>query len=121
MAGINRSKISKKLYKQLEKKGLLKEIKVFREEKNNFKEKTGELYVCTIKGYYYRKENDVVINTGEGATLNNLYKDRLLVAYDDISSKIEKDDYFSLNNERFLVVDPGNVENIVLNMYLDRM
>ena len=77
MAGINRAKISEKLYKQLDKKGLLKEIKILRIGKNTFGEKQNDLYVCTVKGFYYRKETRINIGTIEGATLNSNYNERL--------------------------------------------
>lgn len=38
MANMNRGKISKKIYEQLEKKGLLREIKILRIGKNAFEE-----------------------------------------------------------------------------------
>ena len=121
MAGMNRKKIALRLYKQLEKKGLLKEIKILRTGLNAFKEKQEDLYVCTIKGYYYKKENKIVLRTDTAATVNTQYNDKLLVVFNEESQKIRKDDYFILNNTKFKIVEPNNVENIVFDMYLDRM
>lgn len=121
MAGINRAKISAKIYKQLERKGLLKEIKILRSGLNAFKEKQEDLYVCTIKGYYYRKENKVNIKSEEGATVNTNYYDKLLVIYNESSIKIKQDDYFTLDGVKYKIVDTGNIENIVFDMFLDRM
>lgn len=121
MAGINREKIASRLYRQLERKGLLKEIKILRTGLNAFKEKQEDLYVCTVKAYYYKKENKIVIKTDIAATINSQYNDRLLVIFNEESQKIKKDDYFILNNTKFKIIEPNNVEDIVFDMYLDRM
>lgn len=121
MAGINRAKISEKLYKQLDKKGLLREIKVFRIGQNAYGEKIEELYVATIKAYYYRENKKIVINTNISGTVNNNYCDKLLVTYNEESDKLKQDDYFILDNVKYKIADTGNVENIILDMYLERM
>lgn len=121
MAGINRKKIALRIYKQLERKGLLKEVKILRIGKNAFGEKQEDLYVCTVKAYYYKKENKIVIRADTSATINSQYNDRLLVVFNEESQKINKDDYFILNNTKFKIIEPNNVENIVFDMYLDRM
>lgn len=121
MAGINRAKISLKIYKQLERKGLLKEVKILRSGENAYGEKLEDLYVTTIMVYYYRKENKINISSDTGAAVNANYSDKLLVTFNEESKKIKQDDYFVLNNIKFRIVDPNNVENIVLDMYLDRV
>ncbi|WP_096635821.1 hypothetical protein [Clostridium cochlearium] len=121
MSKINRGKISKQIYKQLEKKGLLKEVKILRNGKNAYGEKLEDLYVTTIKGYYYRKENKINISSDTGATINTNYYDKLLVAYNEESKKIKQDDYFTLDGTKYKIIDTGNVEDIVFDMYLNRM
>ncbi|APC41061.1 hypothetical protein [Clostridium estertheticum] len=120
MAGINRTKISEKLYKQLDKKGLLKEIKILRIGKNAYKEKLNDLYVCTVKGFYYRKETRINISATESATLNSNYSERVLIIYDEESKKIKQDDYFTLAETKYKIIDTGNAENIIYDMQLDR-
>lgn len=121
MAGIDRAKISEKLYKQLDKKGLLREIKVFRIGQNAYGEKIEELYVATIKAYYYRENKKIVINANISGTVNNNYCDKLLVNYNKESDKLKRDDYFILDDVKYKIADTGNVENIILDMYLERM
>ncbi|MBU3208525.1 hypothetical protein KPL28_02610 [Clostridium algidicarnis] len=121
MAGINRAKISKKVYKQLEKKGLLREVKILRIGKNAYDEKLEDLYVTTIKTYYYREKSKINISSDSGATVNINYYDKLLVAYNEESKKIKQDDYFTLDEVKYKIIDTGNVENIVFDMRLDRM
>ncbi|CDI49177.1 hypothetical protein [Clostridium tetani] len=121
MSKFNRGKISRQIYKQLEKKGLLKEIKILRNGKNAYGEKLEDLYVATIKGYYYRKENKINISSDTGATINTNYYDKLLVTYNEESKKIKQDDYLTLDGIKYKVIDTGNVENIVFDMYLNRM
>ncbi|MCB2300392.1 hypothetical protein [Clostridium tagluense] len=120
MAGINRARISEKLYKQLDKKGLLKEIKILRIGKNAYKEKQNDLYVCTVKGFYYREKTRINIGTTEGATLNSNYSERMLVIYNEQSKKIKQDDYFMLDETVYKIIDTGNAENIIYDMHLDR-
>ena len=120
MAEINRAKISEKLYKQLDKKGLLKEIKILRVSKNVFGEKQKDLYIATIKGLYYKKEVRINISTTEGANINVGYNERLLVTYNEESIKINQDDYFILDGTKYKIIDTGNAENIVYDMHLDR-
>lgn len=121
MAGINRAKIRLKIYKQLERKDLLKEIKILRIEKNAYGEKVNDLYVCTINGYYHREEARVEQKSVESATINELYNDKFLVVFNEESIKIQKDDYFKLDNITYKIIDAGNIENIVFDMYLSRM
>ena len=121
MAGINRAKVSKKVYKQLERKGLLKEIKILRTGVNAYKEKKEDLYVCTIKGYYYKNNLKLTLAFGEAATINHGNEDKLLVVVNDESKKIKKDDYFILDNVKYKIIELGNVEDIIFDMSLERM
>lgn len=121
MAGINRAKISKKVYKQLERKGLLKEIKILRMGKNAYGEKLEDLYVATIKAYYYREKSKINISSDSGATVNINYYDKLLTAFNEESKKIKQDDYFTLDGAEYKIIDTGNVEDIVFDMHLNRM
>ncbi|MBM7869303.1 hypothetical protein JOC70_000772 [Clostridium pascui] len=121
MGVINREKISSKIYKQLERKGLLKSIKILRCDVNAFNEKVDNLYVCTIQAYYYRNDIKITIQSFEGASLNRGYEDKLLVSNSDESRKIRKDDYFILDGVKYKILDLGNVENIIFNMTLERM
>lgn len=121
MSAINRARIGANLYKQLEKKGLLKEVNIKRTIKNSFNEKIGEDDVCTIKGYYHREEARVEMESVEAATINKLYNNKLLVICDDTSKSIQQDDYFILDNVNYQIIDLGNIEDIVFDMYLTRM
>ncbi|PRR77690.1 hypothetical protein CLLI_22540 [Clostridium liquoris] len=121
MSGINRAKISQRIYKQLYRKGLLKEIRILRNGKNAYGEKLEDLYVTTINGYYYREKSKINISPGAAATVTANCYDKLLIAYSEESKKIKKDDYFILDGAEFRIIDPNNIENIVLDMYLDRM
>ncbi|ENK1243027.1 hypothetical protein P9J83_16750 [Clostridium sporogenes] len=121
MANMNRGRIGKNIYEQLERKGLLRDIKVLRIGKNAFEEKLGELYICTIRGYYYKNNSNIIATSMEGLEINNLYNDKLLVIYNDISSKIKKDDYFILDGTKYEIVDTGNIQNIIFDMILNRV
>lgn len=121
MSRLNRAKISLKIYNQLLKKGLLKEIKIYRIEANDFGEKLNDSYVCTVKGYYYLQDRRINIFSNESATVNTNYNEKLLITFNDISQKIKRDDYFVLNNIKYMIIEPGNVENIILDMSIKRI
>lgn len=121
MAGINRAKISEKIYNQLEKKGLLKEVIILRIGTNAYKEKKEDLYVCTIKGYYYKNNLKLTLSFGDAATVNHGNEDKLLVTFNDESKKIKKDDYFTFDNVKYKIIELGNVEDIIFDMSLERM
>lgn len=121
MSGINRGKISAKIYKQLEKKGLLKSINILRNGENAFKEKVNDLYVCTIQAYYYRKQLKITTISTDSATTNRGYEDKLLVIINDESKKIQTDDYFTLDGQKFKIIELGNVEDIIFDMFIERM
>jgi len=121
MSEINRAKISEKIYKQLEGKGLLKSINVLRTDVNVYKEKVNDLYVCTIKAYYYKSTVKITLQSNESASLNTGHQDKLLVMNNDESKKIHKDDYFTLDDVKYKILELGNVENIVFDMSLERM
>lgn len=123
MSGINRTKIALKLYKQLEKKGLLKEIVILRSGENVFKEKKDDLFVCKVKGYYHKGSTSInIINASiDASNLNKNYQDRFLVIVDENTKKINEHDYFILDNVKYEIVDKGNVEDIVYDSYLKRV
>lgn len=123
MSGINRTKIALKLYKQLEKKGLLKEIVVLRAGEDVFGEKQDDLFVCKVKGYYHRGSNSINIVNGitDAANLNRNYQDRFLIIVDESTNQISEHDYFILDNVKYEIVDKGNVEDIIYDSYLKRM
>lgn len=118
---LNRAKISINIYKQLERKGLLRDIRILRNKKNVFGENNGPLEVCNVKGYYYKKNNKLSISTNTGATTNRNYNDKLLLIINEDSLKINKDDYFLLDNISFKIIDPNNIEDLVFDMYLERI
>jgi len=121
MAVINTTKIGEKIYKKLEKKGLLKSINILRNGENAFKEKSSDLYVCTIKSYYYKSNLKLTLKNGDAATVNRGHEDKLLVTFNDESKKIKQDDYFILNDIKYKIIDLGNVEDIIFDMSLERV
>ncbi|WPC42956.1 hypothetical protein [Clostridium sp. JS66] len=121
MSGINRVKYSKQILKALTSKGLMKDVVIKRNDKNDFGEKQDDLEVCTVKGYYYKNETKIVLNLSESGTINDQYNEKLLIVFNDGSKDIKQDDYFVLNDIKYKIIDTGNIEDIVLNMTIDRM
>ena len=121
MSGINRKNIGLKIYKQLERKDLLKEVKILRSGENIFREKQDGLYVCTMKGYYHQGSTSIVNDSTEASNMNKNYQDRFLMIVDDESKKIEEHDYFDLTGIKYEIVDKGNIEDIIYDSYLKRL
>ncbi|EES51015.1 hypothetical protein NE172_02075 [Clostridium botulinum] len=121
MSEINRAKVSVKIYKQLEKKGLLKSVNILRNDVNVFNERVTDLYVCTIKAYYYKNSLKLTLQSGEASSLTSGYLDKLLVTNNDESKKIKQDDYFTLDGVKYKIIELGNVQDIVFDMSLERM
>lgn len=117
---IKRAKISAQIYKQLDRKGLLKDIQILRSGLNDFEEPITNQDVCKIKGYYHRNNLKLYTTTSDGATLTSGYEERLLVIINDESKKIKQDDYFTLDNVKYKIIDLGDVEGIVFDMSLER-
>lgn len=123
MSGINRKKIGLRIYKQLERKDLLKEVKILRKGENVFRENQDDLYVCTIKGYYHKGSTSINIVNGssDASNMNKNYQDRFLLIVDDAAIKIKEHDFFVLDNIKYEIVDKGNIEDIIYDSYLKRL
>lgn len=121
MAGLNRAKISEKIYKQLDKKDLLQEIKILRSGTNAYKGKVNDLYVCTIKGFSHKEANSVESKTVQAATINELYSDMFIVIVNEESKKIKQDDFFTLDNVKYKIIDTNSIQDIIFDMYLKRV
>jgi hypothetical protein len=125
VSGINRGKIALKIYKQLEKKDLLKEVSILRGGENVFKEKQEDLFVCKIKGYYHKGSssgsNNIINASTDASNINKNYQDRFLIIVDETSLEIQERDYFAFDGVIYEIIDKGNTQDIVFDMYLKRM
>lgn len=126
MSGINRGRIGLKIYKQLEKKGLLKEVIILRSGKNVFQEKKDDLFVCKVNGYYHKgsssgSSSNITNASIDAANINKNYQDRFLLIVDENSLKVQEHDYFIIDNIKYEIIDKGNTQDIVFDIYLKRM
>ncbi|MBC2579991.1 hypothetical protein [Clostridium sp. DJ247] len=131
MSGINKIKISKQILKALTSKGLMKDVVIFRDDKNYYGENKEGLYVTTVKGFYH-KGNSISFNLTESASITTNSQEKLLVIYDENSLKIKVNDYFfieqrefeednkTLKKEKYTILDKGDIEGIVYDMFLER-
>lgn len=120
MSGLNRGKIAAKIYNQLDKKGLLTEVTILRVGKNLFNEKSEDTFVCTIKGFYHKGNSYMEKDTEESTSFVKNNEEQFLVVFNDTSALIQENDYFNLNGINYLIVDKGNVHEIIYDMYLKR-
>ncbi|APM41394.1 hypothetical protein [Clostridium kluyveri] len=99
----------------------MKEVTILREGKNIFGEYEKDQYVCKVKGYYHiGSTSNIVNNSTEAANLNRNYQDRFLMIVDDEVKKIKEHDYFKLDYVTYEIIDKGNIQDIVWDMYLKR-
>lgn len=94
-------------------------VDIYRNAKNEFGEPGGKDLICSIKGFYHEGNTQIsVITTDKGEFKRNKQK-FLMVLYDDKTVKIQENDYFVLDNIKYIIKDKGNQNR--LNIYFDML
>lgn len=115
----NKTKIRNTIIKGLH--PFIKEVDVFRNDKNIYGEKRGRLFVGKIKGYYHRKNAYISDIFSEAATTTKYNYDMFMMIHDDISKNIKKEDYFYLDGNLYKFVSINNIEGIIYDSYIKKM
>ena len=111
------SKIKPKITKVINK--FPTNVDIYRDILNEFNEVEGNSLVCNITGFYHEGNNmitTIVADKGEVKKINQVY---LMVIYDETSNQIKEDDYFYLDNIKYVIKDKGNSNR--LNIYYDML
>ena len=94
-------------------------VDIYRDCVNEFGEPEGEDLICSVKGFYHEGNaqiSAIAADKGEFKRNKQLF---LMVVYDDITSNIKENDYFFLDNVKYIIKDLGNQNR--LNIYLDML
>ena len=94
-------------------------VDIYRDVKNEFGEPDGKDLICSVKGFYHEGNTQIsAITTDKGQVKRNK-QIFLMVVYDDTAVKIKENDYFLLDDARYVIKDLGNQNR--LNIYLDML
>lgn len=94
-------------------------VDIYRDAKNEFEEPNGKDLVCSVKGFYHEGNTQIsAITTDKGQVKRNKQM-FLMVIYDEDTVKIKENDYFLLDNVKYVIKDKGNQNR--LNIYFDML
>ena len=94
-------------------------VDIYRDAKNEFEEPNGKDLVCSVKGFYHEGNTQIsAITTDKGQVKRNKQM-FLMVIYDEDTIKIKENDYFLLDNVKYVIRDKGNQNR--LNIYFDML
>ena len=94
-------------------------VDIYRDVKNEFEEPNGKDLVCSVKGFYHEGNTQIsAITTDKGQVKRNKQM-FLMVIYDEDTVKIKENDYFLLDNVKYVIKDKGNQNR--LNIYFDML
>lgn len=116
---LNKIKLRREVYNAF--KPYMKDVIIKRDGLNDYKERSKDLYVCTIEGYYSLGKNLIVVNYVDAGAVNKNYNEMLSVMITEDSKKVKKDDYFCLDNIKYRIINIQNVSDIYLDFTLERV
>ena len=94
-------------------------IDIYRDVKNEFGEPVGKDLICSVKGFYHEGNTQISAITTDKGQVKRSKQIFLMVVYDDTTIKIKENDYFSLDDVRYIIRDLGNQNR--LNIYFDML
>lgn len=94
-------------------------VDIYRDVKNEFGEPVGKDLICTVKGFYHEGNTQISAITTDKGQVKRSKQIFLMVVYDDTTIKIKENDYFSLDDVRYIIRDLGNQNR--LNIYFDML
>lgn len=96
-------------------------VEVYRDELNEYNEPIGRTHVCNVTGFYHENTNGIKVDfsrTDKGE-ISRTPQRYLMLVYDDTTIQIKEDDYFYLDNIKYIIKDKGNSNR--LNIYYDML
>ena len=94
-------------------------VDIYRNSKNEFGEPGGKDLICSVKGFYHEGNTQISAITADKGEFKRDKQLFLMVVYDDMTSNIKENDYFFLDNVKYIIKDLGNQNR--LNIYLDML
>ena len=94
-------------------------VDIYRDVKNEFGEPVGKDLICTVKGFYHEGNTQISTITTDKGQVKRSKQIFLMVVYDDTTVKIKENDYFLLDDVKYIIRDLGNQNR--LNIYFDML
>ena len=94
-------------------------VDIYRDIKNEFGEPVGKDLICSVKGFYHEGNTQISAITTDKGQVKRSKQIFLMVAHDDTTAKIKENDYFMLEDIKYIIKDLGNQNR--LNIYLDML
>ena len=94
-------------------------VDIYRDVKNEFGEPVGKDLICSVKGFYHEGNTQISAITADKGQVKRNKQMFLMVVYDDTSVKIRENDYFLLEDTKYIIKDLGNQNR--LNIYFDML
>jgi hypothetical protein len=94
-------------------------VDIYRDVKNEFGEPGGKDLICSVKGFYHEGNTQISAITTDKGQVKRSKQIFLMVVYDDTTAKIKENDYFFLEDVKYIIKDLGNQNR--LNIYLDML
>ena len=94
-------------------------VDIYRDVKNEFGEPGGKDLVCSVKGFYHEGNTQISAITTDKGQVKRSKQMFLMVIYDEDTVKIKENDYFLLDNVKYIIKDLGNQNR--LNIYFDML
>ncbi|MDU2198932.1 MAG: hypothetical protein E7E21_11040 [Peptostreptococcaceae bacterium] len=95
-------------------------VDIYRNSKNEFGEPGGkELIYENLKGFYHEGNTQINFSIADKGEVKRSNQKFLMVIYDEETVKIQENDYFMLDNKKYIIKDLGNQNR--LNIYFDML
>ena len=94
-------------------------VDIYRDVKNEFGEPDGKDLICSVKGFYHEGNAQISAITTDKGQVKRSKQIFLMVVYDDTTSNIKENDYFFLEDVKYIIRDLGNQNR--LNIYFDML
>ena len=94
-------------------------VDIYRDIKNEYGEHGGKDLICSVKGFYHEGNTQISAITTDKGQVKRSKQIFLMVMHDDTTVKIKENDYFLLDDIRYIIRDLGNQNR--LNIYFDML
>ena len=94
-------------------------VDIYRNVKNEFGEPGGKDLICSVKGFYHEGNTQITSIATDKGQVKRSKQVFLMVVYDDTTSNIKENDYFFLEDVKYIIKDLGNQNR--LNIYFDML
>lgn len=94
-------------------------VDIYRDSVNEFGEPEDKVLVCNVTGFYHEGNTQITAITTDKGEVKRSNQKFLMVTYDETTMQIKENDYFYLDNVKYIIKDKGNQNR--LNIYFDML